>query len=354
MARETESRERAGGPSVGFRSRWLTDERLRFMAQMGVKDVFVDAVSPGYEADAYPDDVETEGARHLELSPASVPSVERLRELDELFADHGLRFAGVHSLHYGMYGDVMFDREGRDEQVAAVKTLLRNLGAAGIDTLGYQWNPRGVVPMRTATDAEVRGGAHATAWDEADLDGVETPAGELDRAYTEAECWEYYEGFLEAVLPVAEEAGVRMALHPTDPPGYEELGGVPRLFRNAEAFDRALAAVPSDAHGLKLCLGCFSELGADIPAVIRRFGDDIVFVHFRDVVGTVPAFTETFLDEGNFDPFAAMEALLEVGFDGPVLLDHVPHVEGDTEWRHRSRAYSAGYLRCLIDGRRQS
>ena len=339
--------------SVGFRTRWLTDERLRFMAQVGVEDVFVDVLSPGYEADAYPDDIDATDARHLELSPDSVPSVERLAELREVFADHDLRFAGIHSLHYGMYGDVMFDREGREKQIEAIQTLLRRLGEAGIDTLGYQWNPRGVVPMRTETDAEVRGGALATRWDESELGEVETPPGELERTDTEAECWDNYEGFLAAVLPVAEEAGVEMALHPTDPPVYEEIGGVPRLFRNVESFERALSAVPSDAHGLKLCLGCFSQMGEDVPAVVRKFGDDIVFVHFRDVVGTVPRFTETFLDEGNFDPFEAMTALQEVGFTGPVLLDHVPHVEGDTAWRHRSRAYGAGYLRCLIDACRR-
>jgi mannonate dehydratase len=322
------------------------------MSQMGVEDVFVDVVSPGYEADAYPDDVAVDGARHLELSPDSVPSVERLRDLTTVLDDHGLRFAGIHSLHYGMYGDVMFDRDEREQQISAIETLVERLGRAGIDTLGYQWNPRGVVPMRTDTEASVRGGAVASAWDETDLEAIERPPGELERTYTETECWENYERFLERVLPVAEDAGVRLALHPADPPGYEELGGVPRLFRDVESFERALSAVPSDAHGLKLCLGCFSEMGEDVPGVIRRFGDDIVFVHFRNVVGTVPQFTETFLDEGNFDPYEAMAALRAVDFRGPVLLDHVPAVEGDTEWRHRSRAYGAGYLRCLIDSGR--
>lgn len=349
MASAQRTHENTERISVGFRTRWLNDERLRFMSQIGVEDVFVDVVSPGYEADAFPDDLETEGARHLKLSPDSIPSVDRLTELKDLFADFGLRFAGIHSLHYGMYGDIMFDRDGRDEQIDAVATLIERLSEAGIDTLGYQWNPRGVVPMRTETNATVRGGAEATRWNEEDLGEIETPPGELERTYSEAECWGNYERFLEEILPVAEDAGVQMALHPADPPVYEEIGGVPRLFRNVESFQRAMSTVPSDAHGLKLCLGCFSEMGEDVPAVIRRFGDDIVFVHFRDVVGTVPDFTETFLDEGNFDPREAMEALQEVEFTGPVLLDHVPHIEGDTEWRHRSRSYGAGYLRCLID-----
>lgn len=348
--------EREGDSDVrlGFRTRWLNEERLRFMSQVTVEDVFVDVVSPGYEADAYPDDLETEGRPHVKLAPDRVPSVDELTAIRERLAEHGLRFAGIHSLHYGMYGDVMFDRGGREEQVAAVKTLIERLGEAGVDTLGYQWNPRGVVPMRTEEGVDVRGGATASAWNGTDLDGVETPPGELERTYTEEECWENYERFLRDVLPVAETAGVRMALHPADPPVYEELGGVPRLFRNAASFERALSAVESDAHGLKLCLGCFSEMGEDVPGIIHRFGDDVVFVHFRDVAGTVPEFRETFLDAGNFDPFAVMAALDDVGFDGPVLLDHVPAVEGDTGWRHRSRAYGAGYLRCLMDGRERT
>lgn len=324
------------------------------MSQLGVEDVFVDVVSPGYEADAYPDSLTSEEACHIELSPDAIPSVDRLREVRTLLDDFDLQFAGIHSLHYGMYGDIMFNREGQQRQLEAITTLIERLGEAEIETLGYQWNPRGVVPMRTAMDAEVRGGAKATRWNEADLDALETPPGELERTYTEAECWENYECFLDEVLPVAEAVGVDLALHPADPPVYHELGGVPRLFRDVESFERALSAVPSDAHRLKLCLGCFSEMGADIPSVIRRFGDDIKFVHFRDVNGTVPAFTETFLDEGNFDSFAAITALQEVGFTGPVLLDHVPHVEGDTEWRHRSRAYGAGYLRGLLDSCRRS
>lgn len=350
MASSKATGERMDRISVGFRTRWLNDERLRFMSQIGVEDIFIDVISPGYEEDAFPDAITSEGVEHLELSPDAIPTVDELVELRERFTDFGLNFAGIHSLHYGMYGEIMFDRPGCDQQIEAIKTLLRRLGSAGIDTLGYQWNPRGVVPMRTETGAAVRGGATATRWNEADLEPIEAPPGELERTYSEAECWDYYERFLETILPVAEEAGVRMALHPADPPVYEEIGGVPRLFRSVESFERAMAAVSSEAHGLKLCLGCFSEMGEDIPAVIHRFGDDIVFVHFRDVIGTVPDFTETFLDEGNFDPIEAMEALRDVGFTGPVLLDHVPHVEGDTEWRHRSRAYGAGYLRSLIEG----
>jgi mannonate dehydratase len=338
------------------------------MAQVGVSDVFVDAVGPGYEADAYPDDLTAEDADCVELAPGTVPSVERLRAIRDRLAEYDLRFAGIHSLHVGLYDDAMFGREGRDEQIEMVGTLLDHLGAAGVDTLGYQWNPRGLVPMRTDDAARIRGGARATAWNEADLGGggaedgsgdggdgasgveaIETPPPELDRTYAEDECWTYYEHFLEGVLPRAEAAGVQLALHPADPPVYEELGGVPRLFRDVAGLERAMELVPSDAHGLKCCLGCLAEMGEDVPTAIRRLGEDLVFVHFRNVSGTVPSFTETFVDAGDIDPFAAMATLREVGFEGPVLLDHVPEIEGDTAWRHCARAYTTGYLRCLVE-----
>ena len=343
-----QSSDRSTGISVGFRSRWLNDDRLKFMSQIGVEDVFVDTISPGYEADAFPDALENDDQPHIELSPDHVPSITKLTQIRTRLKQFDLSFAGIHSLHYGMYSDIMFDRSGRDTQLDAIATLIRRLSEVGIDTLGYQWNPRGIIPMRTETGVRVRGGATATRWNENDLNRLETPPGELEQTYTEAECWENYEKFLEEIIPIAEEEGVRLALHPADPPVYEKIGGIPRLFRNVKNFQRALTTVSSEAHGLKLCLGCFSEMDENIPEIIHTFSDDIFFVHFRNVTGTVPDFTETFLDDGDFDPHKAMNALFDVGFNGPVLLDHVPHIQGDTQWRHRSRAYGAGYLQCLM------
>jgi mannonate dehydratase len=222
-----------------------------------------------------------------------------------------------------------------------MKTTVRNLGEAGIPRFGYHWMPGGVVRTGTAT---LRGGAEATAFDADAAD--EEPA---DREYTEAELWENYEYFLEQLLPVAEEAGVTLCLHPNDPP-VDRIGGVPQLFSDFEGFRRAMELVPSDAHGLDLCLGCWSEMGANLDAVIEHFGgrDEIAYVHFRDVVGTVPSFHETFVDEGNYDTHAVIQKLHEVGFDGFLIPDHVPGLEGDTGWAHRGRAHAVGYLQSAV------
>ncbi|ELZ32826.1 mannonate dehydratase [Halogeometricum pallidum JCM 14848] len=336
-----------GGVRVGVRTRSLSTDRLRFIRQLGATDVFVDHADTEEEPDEFND---REGTDTIAVGRDSIPTAAELEAVKARIEGEGLRFTGVQSLPYSLYGDVMFDREGADDALDRITTLVRNLGSAGVPILGYQWNPRGVVPMRTAP-VELRGGAVGTAFD---LDEIENPdelAPGLDRAYTEAEFWENYERFLETVLPVAEEAGVRLALHPVDPPVLESLGGIPRLFRNVENFERAMELVPSDNHGLKLCLGCFSQMGEDVEAVLRRFGerDQIVFVHFRDVAGTVPAFHETFVDEGNFHTPDVVRTLREVGYEGVVIPDHVPEMVGDDDWRHRARGFTVGYLRGVVD-----
>jgi len=334
-------------PRVGVRTRNLSDRRLQYLRQLGATDVFVDHADTEEEPDEFND---REAAETIAVGPDSIPSAAELDAARERLEDAGLRLTGIQSLPYSLYGDIMFDREGSDEALESITTLVRNLGEADIPILGYQWNPRGVVPMRT-DPVELRGGATGTAFDLSEIDDPDGLAPGVDREYTEAEFWDNYERFLERVLPVAEEAGVDLALHPVDPPVLESLGGIPRLFRNVENFEKAMDLVPSDNHGLKLCLGCFSQMGEDVPAVIRRFGerDDIVFVHFRDVVGSVPRFHETFVDEGNFETAAAVRALADVGFDGVLIPDHVPEVVDDTDWRHRARGFTVGYLRGVVD-----
>lgn len=141
---------------VGFRTNTLSDERLRYVRQLGVADVFVNPVEPsgGTGGDDFADESDrTESDRQLPLGPDHVPSVEYLRELTDACEERGIRLAGIHTLGYRVYGDVKFDREGSAEQLAAIERLIRNVGEAGIPILGYQWNPRGVVPMRTGTAA---------------------------------------------------------------------------------------------------------------------------------------------------------------------------------------------------------
>ncbi|QIO25169.1 TIM barrel protein (plasmid) [Haloarcula sp. JP-L23] len=334
----------------GLRTRTLSDERLRFCRQIGVEDIFLDHRDP--RGDVFEDEGSND-SETITIDEGVVPSVSELVQARRRAEDVGLRLMGIQSLSYNVYGKIMLGKDGQEAQLETIKNLIRNVGQADIPILGYQWNPRGVVPMRTSQTVRLRGDARGRGFDIEDISDPYEQAPGVEREYEEAELWDNYERFLEEVLPVAEEAGVEMALHPADPPTVEQLGGIPRLFRNFEAFQRAMDLVPSDNHGLKLCLGCFSEMpDTDITDVIEYFGsnDDIVFVHFRDVIGTWPSFTETFVDDeqSNFDALDAIEALQEVGFDGVMVPDHVPEIVNDTEWGHRSRAHAIAYLNGLL------
>lgn len=193
-----------------------------------------------------------------------------------------------------------------------------------------------MVPVWT-TPIEFHGGAESTAFDLDEINDVNTLVSGIGRVYTEEEFWENYRGFLETVVPVAEEAGVKLTLHPINSPVLESMGGIPRLFRNVEAFEKIMELAPSDNHGLKLCLDCFSEMGEDANEGIRCFGecDQIVFIHFRGVVGSIPRFHETFVNEGYFSTAEAVRTLRDVGYDRVLIPDRVPAMVGPDDWRHR-------------------
>jgi mannonate dehydratase len=218
---------------------------------------------------------------------------------------------------------------------------------------------------RTSMDDPGRGGARVTTFDLADTTGrpnalasYRLAPDDIDELIDESTMWANHQYFLDAVLPVAEEVGVRLALHPDDPPVAEPLGNARRIFISPESLDRAAAqAGGSPSWGLNLCLGSVSEMGgqAAVDQVIDSFGPrgQICYVHFRDVRGVVPRFAECFLGEGNMDPAAVVRRLIRVGFDGFVIDDHVPAMVGDVAtwgdisseaYCSRGRANAIGYL----------
>lgn len=237
---------------------------------------------------------------------------------------------------------------GRDEDIERYCQTLRNIGAAGIPIVCYNfmtvfgW-------LRTSVTTRTRGGAKVTSFD---YDLIKkAPLTELGEI-SDQELWDNFRYFLERVIPVAEEAKVKMALHPDDPP-LSPIRGISRIIRSVEAFDKVLEMLPSEYNGLTFCQGCFAEMGVDIPETIHHFGDKIFFVHFRDVKGAVPKFEEAFHDDGKTDMFAAMRTYREIGFTGPMRPDHVPTLEGEGEGRPgytmMGRLHAVGYMKGLME-----
>lgn len=193
------------------------------------------------------------------------------------------------------------------------------------------------------------GGVRLSKYDHASA--VNAPPFELG-AFDDETMWANYAYFLQAVVPVAEEAGVKLALHPDDPP-IPSIRGTARIFRSTEALKRVIEIVPSPNNVLEFCQGTVSEwceAAEEVYDAIRYFASrgKIAYVHFRNVVGAVPDFEESFIDDGKVDMLRAMCTYKESGYDGLLMLDHTPRLVGDTAWAHRGRAYAVGYIKGLL------
>ena len=308
---------------VGLVLQPFTDENLRLAVQLGATEVVT-----GMPAGDYAD----------------------LTLLKSRIEDMGLQLNVLEGLV--PMDEAVMGTAGRDEEIENFKRGLDKMGAAGIGTLCYNfmWWTAGLGVVRTSMTTRDRGGAWVSSFDGARIKGAAPVEGAIAN---DEKMWERLEYFLKRVVPAAEGAGVRLAMHPDDPP--MSLRGQARIMRSVENFDRLLSIVDSPCNGITFCQGCFSEMGADISQTIRHFGDKIYFVHFRDVAGEVPNFRETFHDNGKTDMHAAMRAYREIGYDGVMRPDHAPFMagagdEGDaTGYTMLGKVFAVGYMRGLIE-----
>ena len=253
---------------------------------------------------------------------------------------------------------------GRDEEIEVVCELLRNMGKLEIPVWCYAWMPiLGV--MRTSRSISSRGGAHVSGFDLNALasqgDPAERPIHNIDgvpiteqemasETVTEEQQWANLKYFLERVVPVAEEANVKLALHPDDPP-LSPIRGIARIMSSVENYQKLVDLVPSPMNGIGLCQGNFTLMTDDLPSVIRHFGEQkkIHFLHIRDVVGQPDKFEETFHDDGKTDLVECLRAYRDVGFDGVCRPDHYPKM-GDEQFGDEqgiARLFAVGYLKGL-------
>ncbi|MAF12389.1 D-mannonate dehydratase [Candidatus Poribacteria bacterium] len=301
----------------------LTPGRLAYLRQMGVQQVEVRAPSDYCTYD----------------------NLVRIREMVEA-AGLGL-FEVMRSDRYNSEA-IALGLPGRDAEMERLKQFLRDLGRAGIDTTTYAWHTGGVY----ATGSTTTRGCRTRLFE---LDEALARPNAYDREYSDDELWENYERFIREILPVAEEAGVRLQLHPNDPPVTHQ--GVARIFRSTDAFARAMElAGHSDHSGILFCVGTWGQMtgedghGEDVAAAIRELGSrgHIYQVHFRNVSSTLPDFHETFPEDGYLNMYSIMKALAEVGFGGMVVPDHVPVCEDSDAAPRTGEALVFGYIRALM------
>lgn len=291
------------------------------------------------------------GVRHAickcapELTGLNPPwDIDALRTIQRRFADAGFTLHGFEGDPFDM-SRVKLGREGREEDVEHYRQMLRNMGELGIPLLCYNFMA-GIGWHRSTANVPIRGGALTSRFDVAEIPSEPTSDGIVpaDRVL------DHYTWFLQRVLPAAEASGVRMAVHPDDPP-LPTLRGIGRILCRPEHFDRALSLVPSPNHGVTFCQANFRLMGGDLPTLIRHFGaaGKLFFVHFRDVRGTAERFEETFHDDGPTDMPAMLKLYHEAGFEGPIRVDHVPTMAGEPNdnpgYAMLGRLFAIGYLK---------
>jgi mannonate dehydratase len=283
-------------------------------------------------------------------------SVDALSRKREHIESYGLKADALRLIHptYISNSEIRYVMMGkspeRDREIDAVRDKIRNAARAGFPILTYNLTMLGVVRTKSAPG---RGGATYSTFnyqDASDADKM-TEAGRV----TSEESWERITYFVSHVMPVAEEYKVRLACHPEDPAMPEPQGfrGVHRVLSTVDGLKRFIEISPSKYHGLNFCQGTIAESlknpREEIYEAIRYFGSrgKIFNVHFRNIKGGFLNFQETFPDNGDVDFITAIRAYRDVGYDGMLMPDHVPKIDGDTDGR-QAFAYCFGYIQALI------
>ena len=286
--------------------------------------------------------------REMHIDAASIwttiedANYDYMVETRHLLEQHGMLLWNIGILDLHCDPTMVLGLPGFDEKIAQYKDYLRDLGRAGIGytTYAHMANIK-LLPYYQTAVGQTRG----IPTREFDIELAKDLPLSNDRFYDEDEVWATLAQFIREVVPVAEDAGVRIGLHPDDPP-VPDLGGVGRVVRSFANYQRAVDLADSPNFGLCFCVGSWAEDGAaldkDVYEIIEDFGarGKLFKIHFRNVDKPMPKFRETLVDDGYIDMHRVMTGLHNAGFDGALLPDHVP---GD----QKNAAYTIGYMRAM-------
>jgi mannonate dehydratase len=288
--------------------------------------------------------------------PDKLWSVEELLDLKKGINSAGLELEAIENFDPANWYDVLLDGPKKKEQIENLKTIIRNVGKAGIPVFGYNFSIAGVSSRMTGQFA--RGEATSVGMDRIDDRPIQngmvwnmiydTNAGKGYIPHiTHEELWQRLTFFLQELIPVAEEANVIMAAHPDDPP-VPVVRGTPRLVYQPEMYQRLLDIRPSKSNALEFCLGSIAEMTeGDVYEATEKYADNIAYIHFRNVRGKAPHYHEVFVDEGDIDMIKILEILKNKNYNGVLIPDHTPQMSCDAPW-HAGMAYTLGFMNAAL------
>ncbi|HEY1945928.1 MAG TPA: mannonate dehydratase [Bryobacteraceae bacterium] len=262
------------------------------------------------------------------------------------------------NLMMGGFPKTIYGQPGRDEEIEKVIQSIRAAGRAGLPVIEYNFYAHRIV--EGYYEKLGRGGAGLTGFD---YDRVkDLPPLPNEGAHSLDEMWANVTYFLKAVIPVAEEAGVRMALHPNDPPAPLSRGSG-QIMGTVEGWKKLVSIVPSPANGITWDCGVTREMGHDPVEVGRYFGerDCINHIHYRNVKVEKPyeKYAEVFIDEGQNDMFAIMKELVRQKYPRMLYPEHPRALDYDREHPgfaanypggggYAAFAYNVGFARAML------
>ncbi len=285
-------------------------------------------------------------------------TLEGLQKLKADVESHGLKIWAIENFDPSMWHDILLDGPKKEEQMAGLQALIRNVGKVGIPVFGYNFSMAGVSSREVGPVA--RGNAQSVYMRKVDDTPIpngmvwnmrydpDAPEGEM-AFFSHEELWQRLAWFLKNLVPVAEEAGVRLAAHPDDPP-MPIVRNSPRLVYQPHMYNDLLGIVPSHANALEFCLGTIAEMTeGDVYEAVDHYSksNSIGYIHFRNIRGKVPHYEETFIDEGDVDMFKVLEILKKNNFEGVLIPDHAPQMTCAAPW-HSGMAFAMGYMKAAM------
>lgn len=339
----------------------LTRENFQFARQAGATHLVIHLVDYFKGGAHNPRDNQPTGTDQgwgLAGDPEQLWTLEELIAIRNAVEAEGLKLEAIENFDPAHWHDILLDGPKKRQQLENIKTIVRRVGESGIPIIGYNFSIAGVCGRVTGPFA--RGGAVSVGMD-GPLDtplpkgmvwnmvyDPDAPQG-IVASIGDEELWLRLNGFLSEVLPVAEQAGVKLAAHPDDPP-MPTMRAQPRLVYQPHLYQRLLDLHSSPANQLEFCLGSLAEMtDGDIYETVDQYSRQkkLAYVHFRNVRGKVPHYKETFVDDGDIDMVRVLQILKKNQFDGVIIPDHTPQMTCDAPW-HAGMAYAMGYMKAAL------